>query len=308
LEHRRYSPWESQTAADVNAKGGAVQEGSKLAKGNVTRDGATIGFTQADLGDGEVKGVFVRDQVCLNSGSNRACTDVAVVAAVNLTDVPFRAMPHDGIVGLGLEGLSSSPLCNFVGRLVQASKGMLPHFGISFGADSGEILFGGHDRARITAPIQWFPVTRPQEGFWQVEIRSVRIGDRVFDRCHGGCRAVIDTGASRLGVLAPRLPAMQAALASVRAPAGDCQGPTLQFDLGGMAIVLEPKDYVGADCKPQLGPLILDGSKFAGVYSFGESVLRRYYAAFDWEAKRMGFAPTDGKVMFQDSTEDTIFM
>lgn len=291
VEHRRYSPWESSTAADVNVDGEPVMKGNRLAKGTVMRQVASTEFTQADLGEGKATGVLVRDRVCLGSRAGPACSDVEMVAATKLEDVPFRAMPHDGIIGLGLDGLAAGPLCSFLRQLFQGSQDMVPQLGIYFGADAGELYIGSHDRAMIAEPLKWFPVTHPENGYWQVEVLSVRVGNVTVDACHGGCHGLVDTGASSIGVQKARLPTLQHALATTRLPAGGCQGPDLEFDLGGMVLTLKPADYANDLCTPQLNPLDLDEPKFAGLYAFGERVIRRYYTAFDWEAKRVGFAP-----------------
>merc|ERR1719360_271647 len=71
----------------------------------------------------------------------------------------------------------------------------------------------------------------------------------------------------------------------------ECKGPNLSFDLGGFSLSFEAKDYAGVNCAPDLGLLNLDEPKFVGIYAFGETLLRRYYAAFDWEHRKLGFAP-----------------
>jgi len=292
LEHKRYSPWESATAMDINLDGTSVQDGHRIVKGNVTRQGVSVEFTQADLGEGEAKSVVVRDHICIGSGTiGGSCVDVALLAAVSLQDAPFRAMPNDGIVGLGLESLSASPLCSFLGQFLKVSKNLLPQFGISFGAESGEIHFGGHDTTRFVAPLHWFPVDHPEQGYWQVAILAVRVGGVVVDACSNGCHGIIDTGASRLGVQASNVPKLKAALASSAFTDAGCQGPELTFDLGSFELKLESNDYSNDECIPQLGPLNLEEPAFVGVYALGEAVLRRYYAAFDWEARRIGLAP-----------------
>jgi hypothetical protein len=292
VEHRRYSPWESSSATDVNVDGEPVVKENRLAKGTVMRQVASTEFTQADLGEGKATGVLVRDEICLGSRDGPACASVAMVAATKLEDVPFRAMPHDGIIGLGLDGLSAGPLCSFLDQLFSGSKDMLPQIGIYFGTDAGELYIGSHDRAMIAEPLRWFPVSHPENGYWQVEVLAVRAGNITVDDCKGGCHGLVDTGASRIGVQEARMAKLQQALASTQLPAGGCQGPTLEFDLGGMVLTLQPSDYANDACTPQLSPLDLDEPKFAGLYALGERVLRRYYAAFDWEAKRVGFAPS----------------
>jgi len=277
---------------DINPDGKLVREGHRFAKGNVTRMGIHVEFTQADLGEGEAAAVVVRDHVCIGSGaSSNGCVDVALLAATSLEDKPFRAMPNDGIIGLGLESLGASPLCSFFGQFLKASKNLLPQFGISFGADGGEIRFGGHDTSRFVGPVQWFPVDHPEQGFWQVAILAVRVGGQTIDSCNQGCHGIVDTGASRLGVQASQLPVLETAVSSTVFTDAGCQGPELAFDLGGFELKLRPGDYTNAECSPQFGALNLTEPEFVGVYAFGESVLRRYYAAFDWESQRIGFAP-----------------
>jgi hypothetical protein len=187
LEHRRYSPWESDTAFDVNIDGTMVQENKRLitteANRTVDNSGFTeadmktdrtvgkIGFSQADLGAGFLQAVLVRDHVCMQGNEGNACVDLVTLAAISMDDVPFKSMPNDGIVGLGLPSLSGGPLLSFMARLMEGSQNVLPQFGISLGNESGKIFFGGHDPA-LTAPIQWLPVDHPEQGLWQVAIHS----------------------------------------------------------------------------------------------------------------------------------------
>jgi len=280
---------------DVNVNGTEVSTGSRLAHGKVMRDGATMSYTQSDLGTGDVTAVLVRDSVCLEAGAadgSRACVDLAVLAALEEDDVPFRTMPNDGIVGLGLESLAIGKLSSFMSRLLEGSKNVLPQFGILFGRHGGELHFGGHQASRFAGLLRWLPVDHPEDGYWQVAIKAVYVGEKLVDDCAEGCHGVVDTGASRLGVQASRLPRLRAALqASVLQGSQPCHGAALRFDLGEFSLSLGAEDYTDANCTPQLGELSLEEPAFHGVYALGETVLRRYYAAFDWETRRIGFAP-----------------
>jgi len=293
MHHQRYSPWESTTSMDVRTNGLPVVDDKRLAPGDMPRDGAVIGFTHADLGEGSVHAVMIRDGVCLpgsSPGSHQSCVDMSVLAAVEMDDVPFKDMPADAIVGLGLENLTLTPLNSFLGRIFEGSINVAPQFGISLHPSGGELYLGGYNSALVASPVVWLPVDHPEAGYWQVSVRSVRVGTRTVEACSQGCHAVVDTAASRLGVQKSKLPALQAALALTAGPDG-CQGPELHFDLGDITITLKPEDYSDETCVPQLGSLNLEEPEFVGVYTFGEKVLRRYYAAFDWEQKRIGFAP-----------------
>jgi len=301
-EHVRYSPWASSSAMDVNANGSPVQEGNRLAKGRVRRTFATMDFTQADLGDGVAKGVLVRDHVCLSAGpehhtSHLACADLAVLAALQEDAMPFESMPADGIIGLGLEGLSVSAFSNFYSRLMDNSHDVLPEFGMLLGETSGTILFGGRASVdNVAAPLEWFPVLRPHEGFWQFEIVQVRVNGMVVEQCQHGCRAVVDSGSSHLGVQSDRRESILNSLQSALFSDGKCNGPDLQIDLPrGLTLTLAARDYSDASCAVQLGALKLHEPQPRGVlFSLGTNVIRRYYTAFDWQAARIGFAPNEG--------------
>jgi len=288
VEHKRYSPWESFSSSDVNHDGGRVDHRVRLARGRVRRDVAVLDYSQSDLGDGQLKGVMVRDTVCM--GVPRVCSKLAILAAIQMDERPFRAMPSDGIVGLGLPALTTGPTSSLLGQLFKMSNQVLPQFGLAFGEEQGELHLGGHGLARLAAPLHWFPVDHPESGFWQVAIHSVRVGNLTVDPCLKGCHGIVDTGVSRLGVQRSRLPGLKASLVSSPSHGG-CVGPDLSFDLGGMELTLSPSDYTGIDCDVQLGGLELEEPEFVGVYALGGTVLRRYYAAFDWDQQKLGFAP-----------------
>jgi len=284
-EHQQYSPWASHTSQDVNI------DGSNVTNGATVRDGINITFTQADLGSGSIKGVFVRDQACLGQPNERqVCANLPILTATAMDDTPFRAMPYDGIVGLSLPGLAATPAMSFFKNLAENSVGLPQQFGLYFGATKGEIFFGGYNHEYLAAPLQWFPVLDPDMGYWQVSIRSVRVGNTTIDACLDGCRAIVDTSVARVGVQSTRLDKLRRALTATDA-SGTCWGPDLEFDLGGFAVKLRAEDYTDSHCTPELGPLEIKESDLHGVYAFGEAVLHEYYAVFDWEKHRMGFAP-----------------
>jgi len=290
-EHKKYSPWTSTTAIDVNINGSSVDQGHRFARNGMVRTGVSVDFTQADLGEGTAKSVVVRDNVCMEGDKGDACVDLEVVTAIEEQDIPFRAMPNDGIVGLGLESLAAGPLLSFMSRLMGESENVLPQFGISFGPEGGDIYFGGQSPA-LTSPLQWVTVNHPEGGYWQVDIKSVRVGGQIVDECRRGCHGIIDSGTSHLGVQSYRLHMLRPTLKTQLLEVAGCTGPALEFDLGTTKITLDAEDYSDDSCTPAVGPLNLEEPAFVGVYAFGESVLRRYYVGFDWANKKVGFAPS----------------
>lgn len=281
-----------------------------LTKGSQDGTVAEIEFSQMELGDGVVTGGVVSERLCMGrtlgsqaARGNTACAEnLEVVSAETMTDVPFRAMHHDGIVGLGLEELWLGPKSGFLSRLASSISGLRRQFSISLGRNEGELSFGGYDTTRITEPLEWFPVAREREGFWQVWISRVRVGNHTIDPCLTGCRAIIDTGASGLAVPKALLLRLRAALAPSPATGVGCKGPNLHLDLGdagnpntGTALWFKAEDYAGPACEPQLMPFDSGEARFANVFVLGVNMLRPYQTVFDWGAKRIGFSRSKGR-------------
>merc|ERR550525_1763561 len=92
----------------------------------------------------------------------------------------------------------------FLAQCQAENPAMLTRFAVFLGRDEDDesaITFGGHMAEWADSELFWAPVVMPQHGFWQVEIKAVRVEDTVIDDCsNGGCRAILDSGASHLSV------------------------------------------------------------------------------------------------------------
>lgn len=342
-KHRRYRRRGSTTAKDIDYDGTPVVSGQ-------ARDQITVAF-----GTGEVTGVFVEDRVCLHgvkekapstppreaslmqsklvkvanktiveesNGSNmeEACIRLRTVAATDMTHEPFSSFEFDGVLGLGLPGLSQTPEFNFfnVATSAGAVKTNNSHLFTVFLATSdleqSDITFGGMRVEHIAdgAPkeLGWCDVVQPELGYWQLHVHSIRAGDKVLPYCQdGGCRAVVDTGTSLLGVPSDVGPILREALVHPQGPTGGClgPGPDLHFDLGNFTITLGPKDYArpdeaqeaeemtqtsysSQDCVPMMMLMDLPEPLGPKLFILGEPVLQRYYTGFDSKNHRVGFA------------------
>jgi len=247
--HSRYSRQMSPEAVDVDYDGTPVAIGSP-------RDQITVAF-----GTGEVTGQFVEDSLCLGAGQNahmHSCINVRMVMATQMTHEPFHAFSFDGVLGLGLDSLTLAPEFSFFGVMTQQKQLDQPSFGVFLAEnddETSEISFGGHSPDLVhSEDLNWASVASPEQGYWQVQITKLRIGDRVLDFCNDGqCRAVVDTGTSLLAVPKAVMSDLQQELSDlVRDPVPeangelDCKkaaGAYLHFELGDAIMTLTPGDY-----------------------------------------------------------------
>lgn len=321
MKHRRYSRSLSPSAVDIEYDGRALNATA------TERDQVGIAF-----GTGQVLGEFIREDVCLDA---TACVSLQTVLALEMTPDPFGMFAFDGVMGLGLTALTLNDKFSFFGQLAKQNPAMPARFAVFLArADTADSLisFGGHVERLATGPFQFVPLAREELGYWQVQIKSVHIGDHAVEECADGqCYAILDTGTSLLGVprtmssiLHRRLarPVPQEQLNNARKI--DCRriaGKMMHFDLGSTVVSLSTEDYsrptpVNMTVPPAKGTassesswkllcrsllLPVDQSEQLGpkVFIWGEPVLRRYYTMYDLGRKQVGFT------LATDAKEDT---
>eukprot|EP00931_Biecheleriopsis_adriatica_P002584 TRINITY_DN10354_c0_g1_i1.p1 TRINITY_DN10354_c0_g1~~TRINITY_DN10354_c0_g1_i1.p1 ORF type:complete len:531 (+),score=108.59 TRINITY_DN10354_c0_g1_i1:127-1719(+) len=197
------------------------------------------------------------------------CLDIRVVMATEMSEEPFQAFTFDGVLGLGLDSLALAPEFSFFGMMVDQVPLAHPSFGV-FLADSdseiSEISFGGQSPEKVTSPLFWAPVASPELGYWLVQIKSLRIGNKTLDYCNDGkCHAVVDTGTSLLAVPHDFVDELYHELiVPLRDPAAshtggvDCrhaEGVPLHFDIEGSTVTLLPGEYARESLRMEEGDL-----------------------------------------------------
>jgi len=337
LAHQRYNITKSPKAWPVNADGTEVPDDELC-------DQATIGY-----GTGSVTGEFVHESVCLGPGQpeaktlsvksvgetrkkdNAICATMNMVVAVEMSAQPFESFKFDGIFGLGLESLALTNEFSFFSRFSAQSKSKARFgFFLSDGehGEESEIAVGGHNSDRVIGPLAWAPVATPKVGFWNIKIRSVRIGDVELADCKkGGCRGILDTGTSHLGIPSQHMQTVTDLLTKDVAGTADCRAaaaPTLSIEINGFTIKLGPEDYMQnapstavastsldaattqhsatnshglalrdpaamQHCQPRLMPVDMKKPLGSNLFILGEPVLHRYYTVYDWHSKKVGF-------------------
>jgi hypothetical protein len=311
-KHNRFVRDLSTSAVDLD------HSGREVPADEVERD-----LVQISFGTGQITGEFVRETVCFQDHSGEDsldaqrlpdCTVVRVVLATEMSEQPFVAFEFDGVLGLGLDSLALTPEFSFFDQMTKSNDRMQPVFGVFVSTSDlvpSEISFGGHDPRRLASDLRWIPVDQPELGFWQLKVKRVTVDGKPFDLCEsGGCTAVADTGTSLIGV--PRRAAKELHYLLARQVGGiasdfDCRdhpGPEVVIDLGDVQLVLNAADYSRAAaltvvsdnksqlvCRASLLP-VEDGKAGSKAFILGEPILRKYYTAYDWKQKRVGFAKT----------------
>lgn len=267
--HTRYRRSQSSTAKDIDYDGTIVEPG-------MPRDQITISF-----GTGEVTGVFVEDVVCLgekkelvqalaahdgNDGETslenetahlpEGCVRLRMIASTDMSEDPFQSFNFDGVMGLGLDGLSQAPEFNFLdvvakSQHLQASKEAAQTFSVFLGdgeAEESEISFGGWKQEHVTGRLGWSNVVKPEEGHWMIQIKALKVGGEKLDFCDDGeCRAVVDTGTSLLAVPTDIFPELYELLKHSAHRSGECGvsgiGYDFDIELDDFTVTMGPKDY-----------------------------------------------------------------
>uniref|UniRef100_A0A7S1R9W0 Peptidase A1 domain-containing protein n=1 Tax=Alexandrium catenella TaxID=2925 RepID=A0A7S1R9W0_ALECA len=305
-KRQRYNISASSTGRSIKVDGTPVGPGDLA-------DRVSIGF-----GSGKVVGEPVRERFCLGSAPG-ACGEVQAIMATKLEGSAFKEMQFDGILGLGLSSLALSKAFSVFNMLADSAQLAQPYFSVFISnsdTQESELAVGGHNERRLMSPFSWVPIVKPEMGYWQVEIGSIRIDGKELDMCQdGACSAILDSGTSHLGLPASHYSVVDSLLArpaaSMKDDCASSEAPTVELQLKGINLTLQPRDYMrpmplsksvmkhsglpDAEqyCRPKLMPLKWPPPLGPKVLILGEPVLKRYYTAYDWRGPRAGFALAD---------------
>eukprot|EP00929_Paragymnodinium_shiwhaense_P015868 TRINITY_DN123974_c0_g1_i1.p1 TRINITY_DN123974_c0_g1~~TRINITY_DN123974_c0_g1_i1.p1 ORF type:complete len:421 (+),score=37.75 TRINITY_DN123974_c0_g1_i1:78-1340(+) len=280
--HTRYDVHSSATGLELQ-----TAEDWTPASGLRRRDTVTITF-----GTGQMTGSFARDVVCIG----HLCSELNFIAATNESAEPFKAVPFDGVLGLGLPQLAEAQPFSIVDALIRSRSLRQNLFAVYFAmaedADS-EVLFGDISEDRMSGPLLWFAISDP--AYWQVSLTDVLFGDESSDLCTStvrSCQVAFDTGTS---LLTGPTRAIRRFVEKLRV-ALDCSNfdelPDLTFSIGGSLFSLSRSDYVEKSLSGcLLGFMPLDIPPPRGpVFILGDPFLRKYYTVYDREHLRVGLA------------------
>lgn len=175
--HRRYFSSNSSTYTNLGTPQSIIYGTEANITGILSQDNVEVGR------------LLVKKQIFLEAVSEESLT---------LVHAKF-----DGVVGLALPA-NSNPKGTLIWHTMK-EQGLLKKkiFSFWFNTDpkaesGGEIVFGGVDPNHFKGKHTYVPVTRNQNGIWQIEIGEFFIGNHSSGHCQEGCPAVLDSGSPLL--------------------------------------------------------------------------------------------------------------
>merc|ERR1719487_1309131 len=102
-----------------------------------------------------------------------------------MSEDPFKTFEFDGILGLGLDGLSQANEFNFL-NVIRASvqdqgSCIMDTFAVFLAdnnAEDSEITLGGWAKEHLEEDLSWAPVQDPEMGHWIVGVKSIWVNDK----------------------------------------------------------------------------------------------------------------------------------
>ncbi|PNY10559.1 aspartic proteinase oryzasin-1-like protein [Trifolium pratense] len=146
--------------------------------------------------DGYIYGFFSQDNVKVG---DIIVKDQEFSEITREGNFALLALPFDGILGLGFQDISVGKVTPVWYNMIEQGQILDKVFSIWLNKDpmaekGGEIVFGGMDKSHFKGDHSYFPIS--QDGYWQIEVGDILLGNNTTGLCEGGCAAIVDSGTS----------------------------------------------------------------------------------------------------------------
>jgi cathepsin D len=194
-----------------------------------------------------------------------------------------------GILGLGYGSISVDKLPTFIDQANLTDKSFA--FYLNLDPVKSYLTIPGFDAAAKSDDFKYHNVV--EQRYWSLNLSGLKQGDKKIDST--GFKAVIDSGTSV--IVGPNT--LVAPLIAGITVADDCSNvaslPSITFTIDDTDYVLESKDYVLAVTDSGQTECVLGimGQDFPAAFDYfilGDSFIRKFYAHFDKNNNRVGFA------------------
>jgi len=215
--------------------------------------------------------------------------------------IAFVAAAFDGILGMAYKSISVDNVTpvwyNLLSqRLVTRAQFAFWLSKASSVNNGGELSLGGPDSRHYRGAFNYVPLS--SETYWEFNFGALRVGSTTYTK---NIKAIADTGTSLIAGPSIVMNKLNSDLGATVVPIVnegifDCTKiaslPNVTITLANHNYVLTPQQYVlneggeclsgflGIDLPASLGPLVILGDVF----------IRQYYALYDFENSRVGFA------------------
>jgi len=241
-------------------------------------------------GKGAVAGVVGQDHVHI------AGLDVKNVSFAQLTKITGMdpKSKFDGLIGLAFPEIAAGKVTTFLEHLLDQNAIRDASFSLYMSPNSSAIILGGIDRKYARGPFRYFALR--DDGYWNVEVESFRMGHTFFEAPEGnGFVVMFDSGTSRIIVGKPLL---EFVLEETGLQEGTAYSrnvvnflPPIKLEIDDDLFSIPPTSYM--ICEEDycfLGIKTSASLPSASLIILGDIFLRTYYTHFDYGNMRVGLA------------------
>ncbi|CAG8527665.1 2572_t:CDS:1 [Ambispora gerdemannii] len=249
-----------------------------------------------EYGTGAVSGFIAIDDVSIAGFMSKGQT---FGLSTKMSD-DFKTDESDGILGMGLDKLSSQNAKTPFTQLVEQKAVKDPVFGFFLGrkkdGSDSQLTLGGVDSSKFTGQLKYNKLVG-KDGFWEIALDDASVDDKPLR--FSKKTAVIDTGTTLLIAPPDDAAAIHKAIKGAVYKQGEYYVPcntkaVVSLTFGGVAYKISLKDLVRERTNQNdMCVSGITGGNIGGANQWlvGDTFLKNVYSVYDTEKLAVGFAP-----------------
>lgn len=240
-------------------------------------------------GTGVVNGTKARDSIRFAGLDVKYKFGVAGWASNDFVKFPF-----DGVLGLAGGKASSDLLLDVFGEKLDKNIFAVALNRAADGPNNGELSLGAIDPERHNGEISYTPLALDND--WVITLEDISFDGKKAGV--GGVRSYIDTGTSFIFASPERVKKFHSLIPGAESADGStwrvpCNSKgKLEFSFAGGSYEVSPKDWISPQNSNGKCTSNIYGLEIVpGAWLLGDAFIKNVYTVFDWDEKRIGFAP-----------------
>jgi hypothetical protein len=238
------------------------------------------------------------------AAKGRIGKDHAKVAGLDIKNISFARLTtlngmdpnsrFDGLIGLAFPEISAGKVPTFLDHLLHQGLIKDASFSLYMSPNSSALVLGGVDPRYQKGDFRYFPVR--DDGYWNVQMESLRLGDTFFEGAKNGLVVMFDSGTSRIIVGAPILhfflkeTGLEERVSYEKAKILK-RLPVIKLEVDDEIFSIPPTSYmICTDDSCYLGIRTSASFKAPNMIILGDLFLQTYYTHFDYGNMRIGLA------------------